>query len=141
MLDYEKFSTGFLITKASRIVIHMYQKELSQYGVTPPQSSILWILAKTKEVSQTEIVRALMLDKANVSALVRKLKEEGYLQVRQAENDGRKSMLSLTQKGKDMVKKIDKIDKKISQIIEKSVSSGDLNKSRSFLNGILKMPQ
>lgn len=141
MLDYEKFSTGFLITKASRIVIHMYQKELAQHGVTPPQSSILWILAKTKEVSQTEIVRALMLDKANVSALVRKLKDEGYLKVRQAENDGRKSMLSLTPRGKEMVKKIDRIDKKISQGIEKIVTTQDLSKSRNYLNAILKLAQ
>lgn len=139
MLDYEKFSTGFLITKASRIVIHMYQKELAQFNITPPQSSILWILARTKEVSQTEIVQALMLDKANVSALVRKLKDEGYIKIRSAENDGRKSMLSLSPKGKEMVKKIDKIDKKISAVVEEAGNSTELAKTRSFLNNILKM--
>lgn len=141
MLDYEKFSTGFLITKASRVVIHMYQHELAQYDITPPQSSILWILAKTKEVSQTEIVRALMLDKANVSALVRKLKDEGYLKVHPAENDGRKSILSLTPKGKEMVKKIDKIDRKISTLLEKMGNSADLTRTRAFLNVILKTVQ
>lgn len=141
MLNYEKFSTGFLITKASRIVIHMYQKELSQYNITPPQGSILWILSRTKDVSQTEIVRALMLDKANVSALVRKLKEEGYIDVKTAENDGRKSILSLTAKGKDIVKKIDRIDKKISQTIEKTGKGNNVNAVRGFLNDLLKTVQ
>lgn len=141
MLDYDRFSTGFLITKASRIVLHMYQKELSQYSITPPQSSILWILSKMKEVSQTEIVRALMLDKANVSALVRKLKDDGYIDVRPADNDGRKSILTLTSRGKDIVKKIDKIDKKISNYIENTSNNGDLKHARGFLNSILQMVQ
>lgn len=141
MLNYEKFSTGFLITKASRIVLHMYQKELAQFNITPPQSSILWILSKTKDVSQTEIVRALMLDKANVSALVRKLKEEGYIDVRSADNDGRKSILSLTSSGKEMVKKIDKIDKKISQVLEKTGKSANITATRAFLNDLLKTIQ
>jgi DNA-binding MarR family transcriptional regulator len=141
MFEYDKFSTGFLITKAARIVTSMYQKELSRFDITPPQASILWILSKAKEVSQTEIVRALMLDKANVSALVRKLRDEDFLKVRQADNDGRKSMLSLSNKGREVVKKIDVIDKKISKLLEETGKTGDMNQTRNYLNDILRVVQ
>ncbi len=139
MFEYEKFSTGFLITKAARIVTSMYQKELSRYDITPPQASILWILSKAKEVSQTEIVRALNLDKANVSALVRKLRDEDFVKVRQADNDGRKSLLSLSNKGREMVKKIDSVDKKISKLLEETGRTGDLEQTRNYLNDLLRM--
>jgi len=136
--DHESFSIGLLILKVSRAVNYMYHQELATSGITPPQAGILWVLSRADEVSQTEVVRALMLDKANVSALVRKLKSGGYMKVRQSSHDGRKSLLSLTPKGKEIMKRIEKIDKKISAEIEKNFPAADLKKIRSFFGEILR---
>jgi DNA-binding MarR family transcriptional regulator len=135
--DHDSFSIGLLILKVSRAVNYMYHQELASSGITPPQAGILWVLSRAEEVSQTEVVRALMLDKANVSALVRKLKSGGYMKVRQSSHDGRKSLLSLTPKGKEILKKIDKIDKKISAEIEKDFPAAEMKKIRGFFGEIL----
>jgi DNA-binding MarR family transcriptional regulator len=135
--DYDSFSTGFLLLKVSRLVNHLYHQELASSGITPPQAAILWVLSKAEEISQTDVVRTLMLDKANVSALIRKLKTGGYVKVRQSSHDGRKSLLSLTPKGKEAMKKVEKVDKKVSMELERRVSSGDIKKVRTYFSELL----
>ena len=135
--DYDSFSTGFLLLKVSRLVNHLYHQELASSGITPPQAAILWVLSKAEEISQTDVVRTLMLDKANVSALIRKLKTGGFVKVRQSSHDGRKSLLSLTPKGKEAMKKVEKVDKKVSTELERRVSAPDIKKVRVYFTELL----
>lgn len=135
--DYDAFSTGFLVLKSSRLVNHLYHQELASSGITPPQAAILWVLSRAEEISQMDVVRTLMLDKANVSALIRKLKTSGYVKVRQSSHDGRKSLLSLTPKGKEAMKKVEKVDKKVSFELERRAPSSDIKKVRAYFSELL----
>ncbi len=138
MLNLDKFSTFFLLSRVSRAATQIYQRELAPLNISAPQGNILLILSSSREVAQSDVVKILMLDKANVSSLVRTLRDEGLLTVRNEFSDGRKSILSLTEKGRTLVKKLNRVERKVNRSVEQIATRGDMNRFRQTLNSILK---
>lgn len=61
-------SLSNLITKSARVVTHRYQRELAQFGISPSQGGIVYILSIVGGSSQVEIAKLLHLEKTNVNA-------------------------------------------------------------------------
>ncbi|MBO7500763.1 MAG: winged helix DNA-binding protein [Fibrobacterales bacterium] len=121
-------SLGFLLMKNSRVVARLYQRELMTSGITAPQSGIILVL-NDGELCQSELSKALNLDKANASIMLKRMTEEGLVKGRKDAKDGRRVIYGLTPAGKKLVRKVVEADKAvaaeiISVVGEEAVKAG-----------------
>ena len=121
-------SLGFLLMKNSRVVARLYQRELMTSGITAPQSGIILVL-NDGELCQSELSKALNLDKANASIMLKRMTEEGLVRGRKDAKDGRRVIYGLTPAGKKLVRKVVEADKAvaaeiISVVGEEAVKAG-----------------
>ena len=77
------------------------------YGLTSAQYNVLVLLrANPQGLTQVEISKNLVVSRANITSLLDKLESEG-LAVRMRSEDRRSYKVVLTQKGKDLIQRIE----------------------------------
>ena len=76
---------------------------LLPYQLNQQQFSILFEIAKAKQVQQKNMVNRLMLEKAHVSKVVKKLQAMGLIQITPMPEDKRSAFLSMTEKGQKVL--------------------------------------
>ena len=108
-----------LITKSARVVTQHYQRELLQYGISPSQGGIVYILSIAGSSTQVKIAELLHLDKTNVNAMVKKLEKSGLITLEKDKNDARKSIINLTENGRSLAEKLKQADKAVSETYRK----------------------
>ena len=92
-----------LISKIHAQSASFLKSELQVRGLPEMVSShgnILFQLSKNDKMAMHELSEAIHRDKSTVTALVNKLKEQGYVERIQSESDSRVVYVRLTEKGK-----------------------------------------
>lgn len=77
---------------------------LLPYQLNQQQFSILFEIAKAKEVQQKNMVNRLLLEKAHVSKVVKKLQSMGFVSISPMLDDKRSALLSATEEGQKLVR-------------------------------------
>lgn len=80
-------------------------KILLPFGFNQQQFSIFFEIAKVGKVKQKDMVNRLLLEKAHVSKVVKKLQQMGLITVTALDNDKRSAWLSLTPIGEQTLNK------------------------------------
>lgn len=80
-------------------------KVLLPFGLNQHQFSIFFEIAKAKKVKQKEMVNRLLLEKAHVSKVVKKLHKMELITITTSDEDKRSSWLAPTSKGKQLLNK------------------------------------
>lgn len=94
--------TGVLMRRSSR----RFFKEL---GTTEAEFNILIVLRDTKEpMTQVDLSRRLLVDKANITGLVDRLEKAEFLRRKSVPGDRRRYHLALTPKGSREAERLDK---------------------------------
>ncbi len=75
-------------------------EDMGLKGLAPSHASILGRLFTSGDMAMAQLAAAIRRDKSTVTTLVRKLESLGYVARRKAEADARKSLVSLTSKGR-----------------------------------------
>lgn len=108
-----------LISMVRQRVNKFLLKELEKIGlkdIAPSHGDIFAALFKHNELTMTEIAQEINRDRSTVTTLVNKLIKAGYLAVKDNPTDGRSSLISLTQKGKELEEEFNRISEKLYQI-------------------------
>lgn len=74
------------------------------YGLNQQQFVILSEIVSRQKVSQKQLVAELLLEKSNVSKIVKKLKQEKLINMKTSQEDKRATLLSPTAKGREVSK-------------------------------------
>ncbi len=136
MADYK--SLGHIIA-----VIHRYTqvyladalKDLDLYG--PGQVRIVLILAKEQEgISQDELAKKLLVDKATISRMIRPLIRNGIVTRERNAADRRAYLIRLTDNVKKKIPKIRGRARKWTGILGKGLDRKDLDKLFTYLEKI-----
>jgi DNA-binding MarR family transcriptional regulator len=91
-------SLGFIISDISRLSRKAFERRVRQYGLTRSQWQLLYHLARTPGVSQSELCELLQVEKITVSRQAARLARTGWLERRDHASDGRAYCLHLTPK-------------------------------------------
>ena len=94
---------GSRLKMLSRNVENIYRKHLKRYGITSSQLSILFFVAKNKEVRQKEIGKYLSLERSTVSRDLTRLIKNGIVTKNGRET---RSMLAMTDVGLSLLEEI-----------------------------------
>ena len=100
--EFRSIIIGKLMT-ISGILQRETNKLLLPYQLNQQQFSILFEIAKAKDVNQKNMVNRLLLEKAHVSKVVKKLQIMGLIEIIPAQNDKRSAKLVPTQKGQKLI--------------------------------------
>ncbi|MDD6264845.1 MAG: hypothetical protein PUB34_00850 [Clostridia bacterium] len=108
----ERFETfTVLIAKISRNIRKIKNREMAEYGLRSSHISCLYYLYSEGLLTATELCERCEEDKATISRSLVYLEENDYIKCESKLAKRYKSPLSLTEKGKDVGKKIsDKIN-------------------------------
>ncbi|MEO9682161.1 MAG: MarR family transcriptional regulator [Tateyamaria sp.] len=96
---------GYLLRLASQRHALIFQEHISQ-DLTPTQFSTLMRVAEHGQVSQNHLGRLAAMDTATVKGVVDRLRQKGLLETLPDPNDKRRSIVSLTQAGQEMIEKL-----------------------------------
>jgi DNA-binding MarR family transcriptional regulator len=89
----------FAVRQAARHVTRMYEKHLSEAGLTSAQFSILGVLSQAGEMSMVALANALVMDRTTLLRAMKPLQREELVRSRPGLPDPRQLMFSLTPNG------------------------------------------
>lgn len=90
---------GFLLRRAYQRHTALFSKHMPD-RLTPTQFAAMARLLKRGPLSQNLLGREIALDGATIKGVVDRLVSRGLLEVRQDPNDGRRSLISLSDEGR-----------------------------------------
>ncbi|MBQ8202861.1 MAG: MarR family transcriptional regulator [Clostridia bacterium] len=114
---FETFTV--LITKISRNVKRLKNKEMAEYDLKGPHISCLYYLYTAKGLTATQLCERCEEDKATISRAIEYLEGRGFLTCQSKSIKRYNSLLTLTEKGEEAGKKIaEKIDRILEDVGE-----------------------
>jgi DNA-binding MarR family transcriptional regulator len=111
---------GYLLRQANTVFRMQMERALSNYGVTPPQFSVMTMLVAYPGISNADIARLSMLTPPTVSVIVGNLERAGLIVRTPHEMHGRIQQIEVTEEGKGLLAKC----KKRVQALEEALVEG-----------------
>ena len=102
----EETSTYFLLFQANHKYIQLFLHKLQKLDLKIGQAGILFILGKYGPQSQREIADKICLTPPSVTVAVQKLEQSGLTVKRPDEEDQRRTIIDVTEKGKSYLSEI-----------------------------------
>jgi MarR family transcriptional regulator, lower aerobic nicotinate degradation pathway regulator len=99
---------GFLIRRLHQIHLALFVQEVGDLDITTIQFTALSVLHQRGEIDQSELAVQVGMDRTNVSDVVRRLLERGYVTVRVNPVHGRRRLIALTAEGIAFLKMADR---------------------------------
>ncbi len=129
-------NVGFLLAKAYRRGYAIFRDRLQDYGITPPQFSLLAFLWKEDGLSQAEISEKSRIDRATMVGLVDRLEKEGLVRRMKDASDRRARRICLTGKGRSLKAELCSIADEVTEVFTSNLSEREI---RSLKNILLKI--
>ncbi len=107
----------FPIYAAARAVTSAYTPYLKKLGLTYTQYILFLVLWEKDGLTVGEICKRLMLDSGTLSPVLKKLRQEGYIEKTQSTTDERSFIISLTEKGRTLQEKAKEIPLQVGKCI------------------------
>lgn len=105
--------------------------------IEPNWYLIFKLLKEKEELSVTEIADYLQMSHPSIISIINKMMQSGYLNSRKCQHDGRKQLLSLSQKAKLEYDKLDKIWRAGSRGVANMIGDTDLLQTLDHIEGQL----
>lgn len=135
-----KDSPGFLLWQTTMIWQRQIKKALEVYDISHAQfvimATLLWFEAYHYDITQILIVNWSKLDKMTVSQSLKKLVTAGYVNRIEHETDTRAKNVSLTKKGKNMVRTLVPI---VESIDNKFFTKASNQEQKNLMNILKKL--
>ena len=99
------YQGGYLISKIKQISERIFDKKLKEHGIhdlNNAQGRILFTLWQEDRIPITELVRKTSLGKTTLTSMLKRLEERGYILREEGDGDKRQTLISLTDKGREV---------------------------------------
>ena len=108
----------FPIYAASRVITSLYTPYLKPLGLTYTQYILFLVLWEKDGLTVGEICRRLMLDSGTLSPILKKLRDQGYIDKQQSPADERSFIITLTDKGRELQEKAKDIPMQVGSCVK-----------------------
>lgn len=126
---------GSLITAISRAHTVFLFHEIEKFGITGGQFQFLMGLAREDGITQEELANSFHMNESTIARALRKLEDAGMVQREVDENNRRRKIITVTEKGKASVDLIRKADEKWEKRI-RSLSANEKDKLKEMLRAL-----
>jgi len=129
----------FPVYAASRLITREYQPHLDKLGITYPQYLVLMVLWEHSPLSVKEISTRLILNTNTLTPLLKRMMNLGIVTRQRSEEDERKVIVALTEKGERMQHEAEEIPEKLlTGLLSEGMEVNDIIDLRNRLNTIIK---
>jgi DNA-binding MarR family transcriptional regulator len=97
---------GFHLRRAQLKTFQDFRRDMKAHGVTPGQVGLLILISENPGMSQSNLARAVEVERATLGETIRELAQRGWVDQRPSEEDGRIKTLYLSAKGKAALRRI-----------------------------------
>lgn len=105
-IDTEAARLFMTLNRSTKLVFYDLQASVRGTEVSEAGFSLLFVLYQTGEVTMKKLVELSGMSKASVSAIVRTLAADGYVERSRSKTDGRSLAVKVTDAGKQTVERI-----------------------------------
>jgi DNA-binding MarR family transcriptional regulator len=142
-MEYEQLKLSnqvcFPVYAASRLITREYQPYLDQIGITYPQYLVLLVLWEKDGVSVNDIAQKLILNTNTVTPLLKRMEALGIIKRARSEQDERKVIVNLTEKGEQMKEQAATVPEKIARGLHSdTLNIDDIIDLRDKLNVLIQ---
>ncbi|MFC2967347.1 MarR family winged helix-turn-helix transcriptional regulator [Acidimangrovimonas pyrenivorans] len=127
---------GYLLRQAAQVYRNRADRALSDLGITPPQFSVLTMLAAYPGRSGADIARLAMLTPQTVSVIIGNLEKRGAILRRPHPVHGRIQTIELTGEGRALLTAARARMQRLEEELTANVSAGDEAAVRRWLVGV-----
>lgn len=106
-------------------------------GLVPSHGDILFALFQEEPASMQQLAEACGRDPSTVTALVKKLTAQGYVKVERCPHDGRSRWVTLTDAGRALQPKFQRISARLNEAQSAGVSAAEMEEVQRVL-GIIQ---
>ncbi|MDN3956332.1 MarR family winged helix-turn-helix transcriptional regulator [Sporolactobacillus laevolacticus] len=131
---------GFLISKVKQISSRVFDKKLKNYDITDlnsAQGRIIFVLWKNDDRSISDLVTNTALSKTTLSSMLDRLEQAGHIKRALDKNDKRRTIISLTEKSKQLKKKYEDVSNEMIDLFYKGLSEEQIDEFERTLQHIL----
>lgn len=138
-MEYEQLKLEnqlcFPVYAASRLITREYQPFLDKLGITYPQYLVLMVLWENNLMTVNDIAKKLILNTNTITPLLKRMESMGIIVRQRSNEDERKVMVSLSEKGMQMRDNAASVPLELVQkIINKNMDVNQLLELRDTLN-------
>lgn len=126
---------GYLLRLASQRHAVIFLQQISE-NLTPTQFSTLMRISEGGELSQNHLGRLASMDVATVKGVVDRLKTKELIQSRSDKDDKRRSLISLSAKGEELIEALKRDGERIS---EKTLAPLRSSERKTLINLLMKI--
>lgn len=119
---------GSRIAILNRMDRGFFAKRLKHYSLGSSEMAVLMQISYFGELSQDQVASNIMMDKASISKIVKKLLQKGYIYVARDTEDNRIHRLGLTLKGKEILPVLKDSTKEWLNILTTGFSAEEIDK-------------
>lgn len=102
-------------------------KMLQPFNLNHQQFSIFFEIAKAGKVKQKEMVNRLLLERAHVSKVIKKLLQMDLITISETDEDKRSYWISVTKKGENLLKQCSEMFKKWNKTWIREIDESELS--------------
>jgi DNA-binding MarR family transcriptional regulator len=103
VLDELNHHLGYFVRRLQVWIFQDFIRTLRRIDIRPAQFSVLVVIDANRGLSQSELARALGIERARLARLLHGLQGRGLVQRRRSSADGRRHALQLTVKGRNLL--------------------------------------
>jgi DNA-binding MarR family transcriptional regulator len=103
------FLVGYALRRAQLVIFQDFYRTFAEVRIRPAQFAILTVLERNPGLKQTDVAAVLGIKRTNFVVLLDELERRGLAQRRAAAGDRRPSALFLTEKGRALLRKLNKM--------------------------------
>ncbi len=131
-------SVGFLLTRTARSMKRALEARLSKHHITATQYVVLSLLADEEGISLSKLGHRLYFDNPTITGVVDRMERDGLVRRRRVLDDRRVINVSLTPKGKKLVRAVEKIAADVNEEAMRDFPKSDREKFLYHLDSIWK---
>ncbi len=128
----------FRLVKLARRIDRNFAQAAKRMGLGLPEIRLLFLVQKHPGKTLSEAIRETIADQGNSSRVALRLEEQGYLTREPDEDDARKYLLYITDKGAEVVKAAIKQRAEFNQALTESLQAEDQEQLKTYLDRMLQ---
>lgn len=131
-------SLGFVLNKTALASKASFNQLIKEYDISPEQWSVIFRVVQNSKINQKELADSTYKDQGNLTRMIDKLVQKGYLNKKSDERDRRAVELVATEKSKSLVKEIIPISTLFNEQLTKDFSHDEKLKLIELLERVYK---
>ena len=129
---------GFILYRTGIATKASFNQLIKSYDISPEQWSVIFRVVEKNGISQKELANSTYKDQGNLTRMIDKLVEKGYLNRKLGETDRRAIELLATDKSKYLVEDIIPVSNLYNKQLTKDFSGNEKVKLIELLNRVYK---